>query len=192
MKQRKEPKNQAAETENLTPNEMLCGIEPMIWSILSKYKMVPYETQKDIKQEAMIYLACKVIPKFNPALAKFSSFAYRCVTNFINRRLQRDVRRGTRDLAAAERYHGKIAERTDLGPLTLEGECSEILVNITSGADMAIMKGKELMAIMLIMENPYITQRNIARKLGYKRPSAVSMMLLRMRKRLKNGKYRQA
>jgi RNA polymerase sigma factor (sigma-70 family) len=172
-------------------DKMLRGIEPMIWSILNKYKNIPYETMKDLKQDVMVYLLNNVMPKFDPKLAKFSSFAYRCIVNFINRRLYRDKRRHDRDLSAAERYYDTVKERYSAGMATFEGEYAEILYNITSGVDIGLMKGKELKAIKIIMDNPYVTQKSLAKRLKYRHSSAVSMMLLRMRKRLKNGKYKQ-
>lgn len=172
-------------------DRMLRGIEPMIWSILNKYKGIPYESMKDLKQDVMIYLLHNVMPKFDPKVAKFSSFAYRCIVNFINRRLHRDKRRYDRDIQAAERYYDTVNERYASGVATCEGEYAEILRNITSGNDTELMKGKELKAIRIIMDDPYVTQKNLARRLRYRHSSAVSMMLLRMRKRLRSGKYKQ-
>ncbi len=168
-------------------NKILLSVDSMVWSIIGKYKNVLHEDMKDIKQDILLHLVDKIIPRHDPEISKFSSFAYRCIVNFINRRLRRDRRRVEKECMAAHMHYSKIFERDSMEPLTQNGEYSEIINGLTR-EEFGEMKGKELKAIVIMVDNPFITQKTLAKKLGYKHPSAVSMMLIRMRKRLKKNK----
>jgi RNA polymerase sigma factor (sigma-70 family) len=169
-------------------NELLSGIEPMIWSILSKYTNVGKKELEDVKQDTMIFIWKRVIPDFKPSMkTKFSSFAYRCAVNFINRQIKKIFRKQVRDTGAYSTHYEKIEERK-LEPVEDARRKISSFEKLMESENRDCIKPMEMRVVKIIMDKPDITQREVALKLGYKYPSAISMMLLRMRRRLEADK----
>lgn len=168
------------------PGQMLEGVEAMIWSIISSFSGLSIEDKKDIKQDVMIYLYQKVIPKFDPSRGtKFSSFAYRCIVNYVRRHLVNcNRKRIFLDNAAVEHYEraqtADKKERIHYANERLDG----LFNNVTSNPECEL-KVKEKIVLLLMKANPGITQKEIADIMGYKHPSAISMLVMRMRKKIR-------
>jgi DNA-directed RNA polymerase specialized sigma24 family protein len=156
----------------------------MIWSIISKYQYLSKCDKEDIKQEVLIFLWEKIIPVYDyeRAHAKFSSFAYRCIVNFVNRRIQKMNRLYSYKENAAHIYYEIQDERVSKNVLIAK-EKAKFFEDLVK-EDKIKLKPKEKIVLNIIIDNPDITQREISERLGYKHPSAISMMLLRLRRRL--------
>ena len=163
-------------------DEVLRGVEPMIWSILAKFNGLSKEDREDLKQEVMIHLWNKVIPKHDPRISKLSSFIYRCATNFIIRKVRKMTRERESSSDAAFGFTERKMERLSSRAIDAAKDRLEHLTYLLEDGDLA--RAREAVVVELISGNPNITQREIADEMGYKHPSAISMMLLRMRKRL--------
>lgn len=173
-------------SKDLDPAQMLESVEAMIWSIISSFSGLSIEDKKDIKQDVMIYLYQKVIPKFDPSRGtKFSSFAYRCIVNYVRRHLvTANKKRVFLDNAAVEHYErSQLAdkrERVHYANERLDG----LFNNVTDNPECEL-KVKEKVVLLLMRSNPGITQKEIADIMGYKHPSAISMLVMRMRKKIR-------
>lgn len=180
-------KNQKDKNSEKEINDMLTSVEPMIWSILSKYGNLTKGDMEDLKQEILIFLWEKIIPAYdyNKANAKFSSFAYRCIVNFINRKIQKIKRNHFNETNAAHIYYDVCEERHSDNVLQAR-EKVHFFEKIIKNNEIKL-RPKEKIVINLIINNPDITQRTISTIMGYKHPSAISMMLLRLRRRLKKS-----
>lgn len=166
-------------------NEMLVGIEPMIWSILNSYKNLSHQDREDICQDVMIFIANKVIPAYDASKnTKFSSFAYRCILNFVNRYMNKRKRLAEYNHISAEIFYEKMNERKSHDTERAR-ERIQVFEEMFNEERMEL-KPKERVVIQMILDDPDITQREISEAMGYSHPSAVSMMLLRLRRRLKN------
>ena len=165
-------------------NEILSGVSPMIWSILSGYGGLSNQDREDLKQEVLVYLWEHVLPQYTPGRAKFSSFAYRCAVNFINRKLFSSNRKSNNVRVAIDRFQDILNDRNNQSNSPVEDKCKalEIIIRKKDG----LLKPKEVVVLSLMRDNPYITQKDIAEIMGYNHPSAISMMMTRMRKKIKN------
>jgi len=158
----------------------------MIWSIISSFSGLSFEDKKDIKQDVMIYLFQKVIPKFDPSRGtKFSSFAYRCIVNYVRRHIvTANRKRIYLDNAAVEHYERSCisakSERVYYANERLDG----LFHNVTENPECEL-RVKEKVVLLLMRSNPCITQKEIADIMGYKHPSAISMLVMRMRKKIR-------
>lgn len=155
---------------------MLRSIEPMIWSILTGYN-IPAQDKSDLKSEAMIHLWQKVIPRFDEDRGvKFSSFAYRCVVNFINKKLYTNARKNhlTDEMHSTFSFQEYISNDGALGQQLAH-------VDALIGDKASQLKPREIEVLTILRENPSMTQRDIAAKIGYRHPSSVSMLLKRLR-----------
>jgi RNA polymerase sigma factor (sigma-70 family) len=184
--------NQKKETHSLDEiNQILCGVEAMVWSILAGFHKLSHEDKEDLKSEIMIYLHRKILPKYDPTRnAKFSSFAYKCIVNFIKRKLFARKKRRKRQAVV----HHTFQEDIDNEERHKALECAQNRVVKLRDAisDGGVLKPKEMVVFFLMDHNPDLTQREIAEIVGYKHPSAISMMMSRMREKLKKfEKYRK-
>lgn len=168
-------------------NDMLKSIEPMIFSILRKYKNISMDDMEDFKQEIMMFLWNKVIPAYKSDLStKFSSFAYRCIVNFVNRKIHVRDRNYHYEKNASHSFYDIQTERCS-EHVRLSRTKIQIFEKMIKQNEI-ILKPKEKKVIQMILNSPDITQREIADKLGYKHASAISMMILRLRRRLEKVK----
>lgn len=170
-----------------TVNQRLKGIEPMIWSILSGYGGLSNQDREDLKQDVLIYLWEHVLPQWEPERAKWSSFAYRCSVNFINRRLFSRNRRERNVSVAVDRFQDIINDRKEEENSVCEQKTYilDIVIKKKSG----VLKPKEIVVLSLMRDDPAITQKDIAEIMGYNHPSAISMMMTRMRKKIRNTEF---
>jgi RNA polymerase sigma factor (sigma-70 family) len=163
-------------------NQILEDIHKMVWDIIHGYNL-SHDVKQDICQEAMIFLWQSIIPKYDETRgAKFSSFAYRCVVNFINKKIKILNRRRLNTISVdSEKLEGMASYEHDVcfddDP---RGKLEE-LIDFNEGK----MSEKEKTVLRLMRDVPHITQREIADIVGFKHPSAVSMLLKRVRKRIK-------
>jgi RNA polymerase sigma factor (sigma-70 family) len=159
-------------------NDILIGIEPMVWSILSHYKGMDKTELEDIKQDVMIHIWTKILPAYDGRQCKFSSFAYRCAVNFINSKMRSRRRRAARMSGVVNRYYGQGAGAE--GHARVERMLS--IVTVVGG-----LKPIESKVLEMMLDDSRTSQNAIAKRLGYKSCSAASMILLRMRRRLREA-----
>lgn len=169
---------------NKSSEELLIGIEPMIWSILQNYVGILKEDKEDLKQEVMIYIWNKVIPQYDEERgAKFSSFAYRCVVNFVNRKLYTKNRKKINYTNAIDAIRNTRREfhEEEIGITAEKLKLLRELVSKEGGP----FKEREKIVMTMMINRPSITQKEIADTLEYRHPSAVSMMMSRIRRKIK-------
>lgn len=159
-------------------NAMLIGIEPMIWSILSHYKGMDRAELEDIKQDVLIHVWVKAVPAYDGRQCKFSSFAYRCAVNFINSKMRSRRRRGVRMEGVAETHYRRM------GGLDGHARAARMALIVKV---VGVLKPIESKVLEMMLDDPRTSQNAIAKRLGYKSCSAASMILLRMRRRLREA-----
>jgi RNA polymerase sigma factor (sigma-70 family) len=158
----------------------------MIWSILQNYSGISKEDREDLKQEVMFYLWNHVMPQYDESKgAKFSSFAYRCAVNFINRKLYSSNRKRLT-------YTKTIETLRDTEKEYYEEECSITSEKIDMLKDLidddnGPFKDREKIVMIMMIDRPSITQKEIADTMGYRHPSAISMMMSRIRKKIRRA-----
>jgi RNA polymerase sigma factor (sigma-70 family) len=152
----------------------------MIWSIIQGYSGLSPEDKQDLKQDVMVYIWNLVMEQYNPDKgAKFSSFAYRCAVNFINRKLYSRGRKNTTHQRALEVYKDKESEKNAEASEVVHDKLRVVYDMIVRDDD--ALKPKEKAVILIMIDDPYITQKEIAEIMGYRHPSAISMMMSRIR-----------
>ncbi|MGQ4893469.1 MAG: sigma-70 family RNA polymerase sigma factor [Candidatus Njordarchaeia archaeon] len=166
-------------------NEELIKIEHMIWSILQTFNNLSREDKEDLKQEVLIYLWQKVFPRYDSSKAKFSSYAYRCSVNFITKRLKRRRNIRCQEENCINEFYVRLEEARQVKECELSNEKVKFIESLPTHP---VIKKKEKKVIEHIISNPYSTQREIAEKMGYSYPSAISMMMVRLRQKLEREK----
>lgn len=160
------------------------SVEKMIWSIAHQFAGVSHHDKEDFVQEASIFLVENVAPKYDPNMnVEFKNFAYICIKNFMLRKVNNLNKMGkvlvfNNDLSILppegsyeHEYFDDVDKLTKLQKLMEE--------------DSDVLKDNEKVVLKIIFENPKITQREIAEKMGFSFASGAGAILGRLRKRIK-------
>jgi len=168
-------------------DRILRSIEAMIWSIISGFHGLEHEDKNDLKQDILCYVYQDLMPKYEANRgAKFSSFAYKCIVNYLRRRMYVRNREEMAIASAAPEYYDRFACGVKTPSAILATEKINSLMELLKRKKQPFST-KEKVIIAVLHDNTDITQREISQIMGYKHPSAVSMIVSRMRKKMKTA-----
>ena len=172
-------------------DRILRSIEAMIWSIISSFHGLEHEDKNDLKQDVLLYVYSELMPKYESNRgAKFSSFAYKCIVNFIRRRMYMKKRMEMAFIASIPEYYDRFGHGVKTMSAVVATEKINALVELLKRRNHPFSV-KERAVIAILHDNLDITQREVARIMGYSHPSAVSMIISRMRKKMKTEQILQ-
>lgn len=165
--------------------EYFLSVERMIWSIVHQFSGMCHHDKEDFVQEASIFLVESVAPKYDPSMnVEFKNFSYICIKNFMLRKINN-----------LNKKNKVIILNNDLSvlPQDLTEDSNEYFDDVDKVTKLYEMlndnslelKENEKSILRMIFENPKITQREMAEKMGFSFASGAGAILGRLRKRIK-------
>jgi DNA-directed RNA polymerase specialized sigma24 family protein len=147
------------------------------------------DTVNEIVQACRIWLWEKSLPRFDSERGvKLTTFLYRCISNFINQELRKMARHSRGCISVDSIDMALMAP--DPSTLTtanidiLEGRAALRAADDILEHPDHYMTAAQAEVFRFMQANPHMSMKDMARALGYRRPSSLSMMVKRIRERI--------
>nr|DAQ91986.1 MAG TPA: DNA directed RNA polymerase subunit [Caudoviricetes sp.] len=160
------------------------SVEKMIWSIAHQFAGISHQDKEDFVQEASIFLVENIAPKYDPSMnVEFKNFAYICIKNFMLRKVN-NLNKGSKVVVLSNDLSASPPDCFFQSPYFDDADKITKLSRLLR-EDSPILKDNEKAVLRMIFENPKITQREMANKMGFSFASGAGAILGRLRKRIK-------
>jgi DNA-directed RNA polymerase specialized sigma24 family protein len=183
-----------ADVERITAaaSQVLEGIQPMLRRMAMN--LTSQNDVEDLVQRCMLSLWEKSLPRYDAwrvPKTKVTSFLHRCALMFMYQDARRRVAARRKHLKAfpctRKPGHGRDAIRdSHMDDVAMPDQTIErIALHVLDNLEQYFTRS-QVRAMRAVQANPQALHREVARMLGYRSPSSVSMILTRMRTRLRN------
>jgi len=138
----------------------------------------------EIVQKCRIWIWQKSLPKYNTTFGvKVSTFLYRCAVNFINQEVRAILRRANsrRRIILVD---PEVMIQTVQAPSSITDRKIALVAQDVQQHPEKYLTAAQVHVFKTIMDNPGVMKKDLAARMGYERPSSLSMMMRRIRERI--------